>query len=73
MPGVILDDQGRLTLPADLRDQYGDRYYIVDLDDSIKLIPVVEDPLDALRDEFTGITRSASNLREETRNAMPDE
>lgn len=73
MPNTTLDDHGRLTLPADLRDRYGDHYYIVDLNGSIKLIPIAEDPLDGLRDEFAGVTRSASDLREEARDAMPDE
>lgn len=64
MPKVSLDDQGRLTLPEELRKQYGDRYCVVELHDGIKLIPVADDPLDALRDEFADVEKTASELRE---------
>lgn len=73
MSEATLDDRGRLTLPKDLRDRYGDRYYIVELHDSIKLVPIADDPLDALRDEFADVAKSADELREEGREAMLDE
>ena len=63
MPEVSLDDRGRLTLPKELREQYGDQYRVVRLHDGIKLIPVAEDPLDALRDEFSDVEKSADELR----------
>lgn len=73
MSDATLDDRGRLTLPKEIREQYGDRYHIVQIHDGIKLIPVAEDPLDALRDEFAGIEKTASELREEAREAALDE
>ncbi|WP_135820966.1 AbrB/MazE/SpoVT family DNA-binding domain-containing protein [Halostella litorea] len=72
MSDATLDDRGRLTLPKELRERYGDRYRIVDLHDGIKLVPVSEDPLDALRDEFADVEKSASDLREEARDAALD-
>jgi bifunctional DNA-binding transcriptional regulator/antitoxin component of YhaV-PrlF toxin-antitoxin module len=68
-----LDDRGRLTLPKELRERYGDRYYVVDLHDGIKLIPVADDPLDALRAEFVDIDKTADELREGARDAALDE
>lgn len=73
MSDITLDDRGRLTLPKEMRERYGDRYHIVQVHDGIKLIPVAEDPLDALQNEFAGIEKTASELREEAREAALDE
>ena len=73
MSGVTLDDRGRLTLPKEMREGYGDHYHIVQIHDGIKLIPVAEDPLDALRDEFTDVEKTASELRAEARDGAVDE
>lgn len=73
MSDVTLDDRGRLTLPKEVRERYGDRYHVVQLHDGIKLIPVAEDPLDALRDEFADVEKSADELREEARETALDE
>jgi len=70
---TTLDDRGRLTLPKELRERYGDRYHIVELHDGIKLIPVSEDPLDALRDEFADVEKTADELREAAREGATDE
>ena len=73
MSDATLDDRGRLTLPKDVRERYGDHYRIVQLYDGIKLVPVADDPLEALRDEFSDVEKSAEELRKETREAMLDE
>lgn len=73
MSETTLDDRGRLTLPKELRDRYGDHYHIVELHDGIKLIPVASDPLEALRDEFEDVDASSDELREDARNGALDE
>jgi bifunctional DNA-binding transcriptional regulator/antitoxin component of YhaV-PrlF toxin-antitoxin module len=73
MSDATLDDRGRLTLPKEIRERYGDRYHLVDVHDGIKLIPVADDPLDALRDEFADVEKSAEALREAAREAALDE
>jgi len=73
MSDATLDDRGRLTLPKELRERHGDRYHIVELHDGIKLIPVADDPLDALRDEFADVDKTAEELREEARETALDE
>ena len=73
MSDVTLDDRGRLTLPKEMRERYGDHYHIVQIHDGIKLIPVAEDPLDALRDEFAGVEKTADELHDEAREAALDE
>jgi bifunctional DNA-binding transcriptional regulator/antitoxin component of YhaV-PrlF toxin-antitoxin module len=73
MSDATLDDRGRLTLPKGLRERYGDHYHIVELQDGIKLIPIAENPLEALRDEFEDVEKTADELREEARDAALDE
>lgn len=73
MSKTTLDDRGRLTLPKELRERYGDRYHIVQLHDGIKLVPISEDPLGALREEFEDVEKTADELREEARKAALDE
>jgi len=73
MTEVTLDDRGRLTIPKQLREEYGERFQVVRLDDGIKLIPVAEDPLEALRDEFADVDKSADELREGAREQALDE
>lgn len=72
MSDATLDDRGRLTLPKDLRDRYGDSYRIVDVHGGIKLIPVADDPLKALREEFADVDKTADELRGEARDASVD-
>ncbi|RQG92383.1 AbrB/MazE/SpoVT family DNA-binding domain-containing protein [Natrarchaeobius chitinivorans] len=73
MADVALDDRGRLTLPKEVRERYGDRYHVVQLPDGVKLVPVADDPLEALRDEFEDVQTPADELREEARDAALDE
>lgn len=72
MGDIELDDRGRLTLPKELRERHGDRYHVVELSDGIKLIPIADDPLDALREEFEDVEKSADELRESARESALD-
>jgi len=73
MSDATLDDRGRLTLPKEIRERYGDYYHVVELHDGVKLIPVADDPLDALRDEFADVEKTAAELRKEARETALDE
>ena len=73
MTDATLDDRGRLTLPKELRERFGDRYHVVELHDGIKLVPIDEDPLGALRRAFEDVEKSADELRAEAREAAVDE
>ena len=73
MTDATLDDRGRLTLPKELRERFGDRYHVVELHDGIKLVPIDEDPLGALRRAFEDVEKSAEELRAEGREAAVDE
>jgi bifunctional DNA-binding transcriptional regulator/antitoxin component of YhaV-PrlF toxin-antitoxin module len=73
MSDVRLDDRGRFTVPQELRERYGDRYRLVDLHDGLKLVPVADDPLDALRAEFEDVDATAAELRDGARETALDE
>lgn len=53
------DRQGRLYIPKEVREKYGERYHIVTYEDRIELIPVADDPLAAVREAAGGL-RDAS-------------
>lgn len=60
---------GRIYLSSELREKYGEKFRIVERQDGIVLLPVPEDPLAALREEFEDVDKSARELRDEARQA----
>lgn len=64
---VTKTDNGRVYIPKRLREKYGDRYRIVDSGDGLFLVPVPDEPLDALREEWSDVDASVEELREEAR------
>jgi hypothetical protein len=44
------DDQGRISLPEEIREEYGDRYRVVGLPTCVALFPVDDDPLSGLQE-----------------------
>lgn len=68
------DERGRIYLPKDLRDRFGDEYRIVELPTHVALFPVDENPLEGLRaavgDAFEG---SSDDLKAEAREAISRE
>jgi len=73
MSDATVDERGRLTIPKEIRERHGDSYHVVDVHDGIKLIPVADDPLEALRDEFDDVEKTAAELRDRARDASLDE
>lgn len=66
------DDRGRIYLSKDLRDRHGERFRVVDLPSRIVLVPVDDDPLQAVR-ESVGPTfqgKDIDELREDARAAI---
>jgi len=48
--GTNTDDRGRIYLPKDVRERFGEQYRIVELPSHVALLPVAEDPLAAVED-----------------------
>lgn len=69
------DERGRIYLPKDVRERFGDQYRIVELPSHVALFPVDEDPLDGLRaavgDAFT--EAEGDELKTEAREAISRE
>lgn len=67
-----VDDRGRLYLSKDLRERHGERFRIVDLPSRIVLVPVDDEPLEAVRDAvgdtFEG--KSPTELKREARKGI---
>ena len=58
------DQQGRLYIPKEVREKYGDKYHIVTYEDRLELIPVADDPLAAVREAAGGLRdASAEQIR----------
>jgi hypothetical protein len=64
---VETDSHGRLYLSSELRKKYGERFHVVEYEDRLELIPIDEDPLQAVRDEIGNALEGESieELREE--------
>lgn len=46
---VACDEKGRIVLPKRVREQHGERYFVVDSSDGVWLVPRPEDPVAVLR------------------------
>ena len=57
-------EDGRIYLPKHLREKFGDRFELVDRGDRLVLVPVAEDPLEALREEFQNVDGAAEELKQ---------
>jgi len=62
---VETDANGRLYLPAALREKYGEKFHVVEYEDRIELLPIADDPLAAVREEIgdTLAGQSRADLR----------
>jgi len=66
---VETDSHGRLYLSSELRKKYGERFHVVEYEERLELIPIDENPLQAIReaagDAFEG--ESIDELRDSAR------
>lgn len=72
---IETDDRGRVYLPKKLRKRHGEQFRMVDLPTRIMLVPVDDDPLEAIQDEV-GDTLGDTSVRElkrEARDAVRDD
>ena len=55
-------EDGRIYLPKELREKFGDRFELIDRGDRLVLLPIADEPLEALREEFAGVEKSSDEL-----------
>ena len=69
------DERGRIYLPKDVRERFGDQYRIVELPSHVALFPVDEDPIAGLRaavgDAF--VETEAADLKTDARESISRE
>ena len=63
---------GRIYVPKKLREKFGNRFELVDRGDRLVLIPIADDPLAALREEFAEVDASVDELRDRARESALD-
>lgn len=63
-PMRVSTDDGRIYLPKSVRDDFGEEFELIDRGDRLVLVPVPDDPLEALREEARKSDDSARELTE---------
>ena len=69
------DERGRLYLPTDVRDRFGETYRIVELPSHVALFPVDDDPLKGLREAVGDAFNETDSeeLKEQARRSISEE
>lgn len=69
------DERGRLYLPKDVRERFGDEYRVVELPNYVALFPVADDPLAAVEDAVEGAfdEESIAEIKNEARRKSRNE
>ena len=66
-------EDGYIHLPEDVREKFGSRFELIDQGNSLVLVPVADDPLEALREETSGTDKSVEELKESVMKEALDE
>lgn len=53
---------GRIYLPKELREKFGEEFELIDRGDRLVLVPQPDDPLEALREEVRDSDKSVEEL-----------
>lgn len=60
----VSTDDGRIYLPKSLREEFGEEFELIDRGDRLVLVPVPDDPLEALREEARESDETVEQLKE---------
>lgn len=68
------DERGRLYLPKDVRERFGETYRVVELPSHVALFPVDEDPLEGVRNAVGDAleNESVDELKAQTRESIAE-
>lgn len=64
MSKVDVDSHGRIYLPKEYREEFGDSFRIVRFQGELKLVPVPDDPVEDLRERTEEIRKSEKSVQE---------
>lgn len=69
------DDRGRVVIPKEYREKYGNKYRYFTIGDRLEIIPVSKNPVENLREELSKIPedKSREELLEEAREKAKNE
>lgn len=60
----VTADDGRIYLSKDVREKFGTEFELIDRGDRLVLVPIPDDPLEALREETRETDRSVEELKQ---------
>lgn len=68
------DERGRLYLPKDVRERFGETYRVVELPSHVALFPVDDDPLEGVQDAVGDALENerVDELTEQTRQSIAE-
>ncbi|MFB6181023.1 MAG: AbrB/MazE/SpoVT family DNA-binding domain-containing protein [Candidatus Nanohalobium sp.] len=66
-------EDGRIYIPKETRDRMGTEFELIDRGDKIILLPIPEDPLEELQEEWSDVDKSVEELKKEAREAAMEE
>ncbi len=68
------DERGRLYLPKDVRERFGETYRVVELPSHVALFPVDEDPLEGVQNAVGDAleNESVDELKAQTRESIAE-
>lgn len=64
---------GKIYLPKEKRDRLGTKFELIDRGDKLILIPLADDPLEALRSEVGDVEKSVGELKDGALETAMDE
>ena len=59
----VIASDGRVYLPKEIREKFGERFELLDRGDRLVLVPLPEEPLAALREEARGTDKTVDELK----------
>ena len=70
---TIKAKNGRIYIPKEIREKYGNTFRMIECKDHIILLPVSEDPLKKLREEWKDVEDTTEELKEKALKEGMDE
>lgn len=60
----VTASDGRIYLPKEIREKFGEQFELLDRGDRLVLVPLPDDPLEALREEARETDKTVDELKE---------